>query len=380
MPIPMVRRSPCSPARSPTPTDSTSRTSSSCRAVRGLRRRGRPARRTRLDRPGAAGLPGAVARPARHRTLDPGRRRFPVTIPQPGRVPHPLPRRLDRARRRVDSPGTGRRPVERARPELRRASPSMTYLSFAPEGLREVFITGGLAPIGPLGRRHLRGDLRAPPNRTAATSPAIPTTGLGFATSTIDWPTRKWCCRGGDLLTGRRFKQLGLWLGDSAGFELLHHVVELPLDRVRFCTDVERRSRASSAIRSMRRSTSRRMPMAWQHAGRPIGCSPTTSADSDTFTAEHIFPWMFEDYGALRSARRRRGDPGRARMAPHVRRRRNSAANEVPVAASIYTDDLYVERTFAEETAAASGACDRGSPTSSHTTACAPMATGSSAT
>ena len=33
----------------------------------------------------------------------------------------------------------------------------------------------------------------------------------------------------GERLTARRFRQLGMWLGDSAGFELLHHVIELPI-------------------------------------------------------------------------------------------------------------------------------------------------------
>jgi hypothetical protein len=32
----------------------------------------------------------------------------------------------------------------------------------------------------------------------------------------------------GDRLTSRRFLQLGNKLGDSAGFELMHHIVELP--------------------------------------------------------------------------------------------------------------------------------------------------------
>jgi hypothetical protein len=68
-------------------------------------------------------------------------------------------------------------------------------------------------------------------------------------------------------------------------------------------------------------------------------------------TAEHVFPWMWEDYAGLR--------PQRAAaeiLAEHPwpalydadRLRRN----EVPVAATIYVNDLYVERDFAEATAA----------------------------
>jgi hypothetical protein len=60
---------------------------------------------------------------------------------------------------------------------------------------------------------------------------------------------------------------------------------------------------------------------------------------------------MFEDYGALRSHR-----AAAALLAEHDWPRMfdpdQLRANEVPVAATIYTDDLYVERAYAEETAA----------------------------
>jgi hypothetical protein len=79
---------------------------------------------------------------------------------------------------------------------------------------------------------------------------------------------------------------------------------------------------------------------------------PDEIRDTEAFTAEHVFPWMFEEYAALRSHRAAAGllaehdwprmfDPDRLRT------------NEVPVAATIYVDDLFVERVYAEETAAA---------------------------
>ncbi len=69
------------------------------------------------------------------------------------------------------------------------------------------------------------------------------------------------------------------------------------------------------------------------------------------FTGEHVYPWMFEEYGALAPLREaanllaehewpRLYDPDQLR------------ANEVPAAASIYVNDMYVERAFSEETAA----------------------------
>jgi len=41
----------------------------------------------------------------------------------------------------------------------------------------------------------------------------------------------------GDRLTARRFRQIGMWLGDSAGFERLHHLLELPFASAAFLWD-----------------------------------------------------------------------------------------------------------------------------------------------
>ena len=72
----------------------------------------------------------------------------------------------------------------------------------------------------------------------------------------------------------------------------------------------------------------------------------------ELFTGEHIYPWMFEDYGALAPLRDGRRAARRARVAAAVRPGRAARRTRVPIAAAIYTEDLYVERAFSEETAA----------------------------
>ena len=63
------------------------------------------------------------------------------------------------------------------------------------------------------------------------------------------------------------------------------------------------------------------------------------------FTAEHIFPWMWEDYAGLRSHQ-----AAAELLAEHEWPRLYDpdqlARNEVPVAATIYVNDLYVERAL----------------------------------
>jgi hypothetical protein len=70
----------------------------------------------------------------------------------------------------------------------------------------------------------------------------------------------------------------------------------------------------------------------------------------ELFTCEHVFPWMFDDYGALaplREAAEILADHEWPRLYDADR----LAANEVPVAAAIYFDDMYVDRDMSLATA-----------------------------
>ena len=228
---------------------------------------------------------------------------------------------------------------------------SMTYLSIAPEGLREAFITGGLAPIGrPVddiyGATYVklleknRGFYdRYPEDRARAR-----TILERIETEAVRLPS-------GDRLTAGRFRQLGLWLGDSAGWELLHHVLELPFGSLAFLHDAE------GAVRFQRNPIYATLHESSYADGVATRWSaerllPAEIIDEAFFTAEHVYPWMWEEYATLR--------PQRAAahlLAEHVWPRLYDAdrlaRNEVPVAATIYVNDLYVERVFAEETARA---------------------------
>ncbi len=227
---------------------------------------------------------------------------------------------------------------------------SMTYLSIAPEGLREAFITGGLSPIG----RPVDDIYRATYRRLLDKNRGY------FERYPDDLPRVRDLLRrlddedvrlpSGDRLTDRRFRQLGLWLGDSAGFELLHHVVELPFGSRAFLHDTEAGVRFSrNPIYATLHESSYADGVATRWSADRL--LPDEVGEEGYFTAEHVFPWMWEDYAGLR--------PHRAAaelLAEHAwpamydadRLRRN----EVPVAATIYVNDLYVDRDFAEETAA----------------------------
>jgi pimeloyl-ACP methyl ester carboxylesterase len=227
---------------------------------------------------------------------------------------------------------------------------SMTYLSFAPEGLREAFITGGLSPIGrPVddiygatyqrlivaNRRYFE---RYPGDRARVSEILRRLEDEDVHLSS------------GDRLTPRRFRQLGMWLGDSAGFELLHHVIELPFGSPAFLHDADAPVRfGRNPIYATLHESSYADGVATRWSAERL--LPDEIEAEGSFTAEHVFPWMWEEYARLRDHR-----AAAELLAEHpwptlydADRLRH---NEVPVAATIYVNDLFVERDFAEETAA----------------------------
>jgi pimeloyl-ACP methyl ester carboxylesterase len=226
---------------------------------------------------------------------------------------------------------------------------AMTYLSIAPQGLREALITGGVPPVGrptddvyaatyrrTLDRNRLYYE-RYPDDRARVIELR-----RRLDAEAVRLPT-------GDRLTGRRFRQLGQMLGMSDGAEHLHYIVELPPDSPAFRYDVAARDPFS------------RNPLyaAIHEASYANGCATRWSAhrllppeydDPLLFTGEHVYPWMFEDYGAL-APLREAAEILAEHPWPQLYDEAALRANEVPVAATVYVNDLYVEREFAEETA-----------------------------
>jgi pimeloyl-ACP methyl ester carboxylesterase len=226
---------------------------------------------------------------------------------------------------------------------------TMTYLSFFPEGLREAYLTGGLSPIGrPVDDIYSATYVRLiEKNRAYFERYPDDRQRLRDIVRRLDDEDVR--LPSGDRLTARRFLQMGNKLGDSAGFELIHHVLELPFGSRAFLADAEDTNRfGRNPIYATLHESSYAdgVPTRWS-AERLM---PDEVASERYFTAEHVFRWMWQDYGELHSHR-----AAAELLAEHPWPKLYDAAqlahNEVPVAATIYVNDLYVERRFAEETA-----------------------------
>jgi pimeloyl-ACP methyl ester carboxylesterase len=226
-----------------------------------------------------------------------------------------------------------------------------SYLSIAPEGLREAFITGGLPPLGPdiddvyratyarTLERNRRYYERYPADRERVRSLHEHVTAHD-----VRLPS-------GDRLTAGRLRQLGGVLGMSDGAERLHYLLELPRDAPAFLHDVDAAPPyARNPLYAILHEA------CWADGGTTNWAAerllPGDYADApELFTGEHVYPWMFEEYGALRPLR----DAAQIlaeRTWPRLYDPERLRANTVRVAAAIYTGDMYVERAFSERTAA----------------------------
>lgn len=227
----------------------------------------------------------------------------------------------------------------------------LRYLSAAPDGLREAFVTGGLPPVGRhpdevyaatyerMTERNARYDARYPGDRERV---------LRLQQRLEDEDVR---LPSGDRLTVRLSRTLGSLLGMSDGAEHLHALLERPVDSPAFLHDVEAslpfgaRNPLYTAVHeacyadgtATRWSAERTLP-------------PAYAESPGLFTGEHVYPWLLEDVGALAplaEAVRLLAD----HEWPRLYDPDQLARNDVPVAAAVYTDDPYVEHRFSMETA-----------------------------
>jgi pimeloyl-ACP methyl ester carboxylesterase len=230
-----------------------------------------------------------------------------------------------------------------------------SYLSLAPEGLREAFFTGGLPVLGPriddvyevtyaiMAERCRRYYERFPEDRERARRLVAHLEAEDVRDAA------------GDRITARRLRTLGNKLGMSDGAEELHYVLELPPGSPAFRHDAgDHMSFARNPIYAILHEAG------WADGGvtdwsaervRPAAYDE----QPELLTGEHVFPWMFTDIGAL-APLREAADLLARREWPRLYDEDVLAGNEVPAAAVIYTEDPYVPRVFSEETAA----CIRG--------------------
>lgn len=271
----------------------------------------------------------------------------------------------------------------------------MNYLSTAPEGLRAAVLTGGLPSLDAHADDVYRAAYPRIERKVAAHYDRYPQDVDRARRIAEHLMRHEPVLPNGYRLTAEAFQSLGIMLGGSDGSHRLHFLLENAFVRTpsghelsdAFQEEVQNSlSYAGHPLyalvhESVYGQDSR--PTAWSaervRAEFPqFDAAKTLAGDSPLlFTGESIHPWMFDCDPALRPLR----DTAEL-LAAHTDWQplydpARLAANEVPVAAAVYHDDMYVDATHSSGPPAGSAACAPGSPTSSSTTGYGRAARGS---
>ena len=245
---------------------------------------------------------------------------------------------------------------------------AVTYLSFAPEGLREVFITGGLPPLN----GHADDVYRAAYPRVLRKNDAYFARYPGddaIARRVVEH-LREHDVRlpGGERLTARRFQTLGITFGMALRFDTLHYLLEEA-----FVEGARGPELSDTFLRGVDAVVSFAERPLYAVLHEAIYCQGAASSWSAErvraefppfdveaagpvrFVGEMIYPWFFEEDPALVPLRGTAELLARHEGWPRLYDPDRLARNAVPCAAAIYHDDMYVDRAMSLETAEAIG-------------------------
>ncbi|WP_414507330.1 alpha/beta fold hydrolase [Streptomyces sp. NEAU-L66] len=243
---------------------------------------------------------------------------------------------------------------------------TLTYLSRAPEGLRACYVTGGLP-----------GLTATADDVYARTYPRVQDRVLDFYARYPDdaarlrriadlLTTTEVRLPDGDRLTVRRLRTLGLALGMGDGFERLHWLLDESLD-----TDGELTDTFLHQVRNLTGFTDNPLYAVLQETLYGQGAGPTDwaasraldgfaafteEADPLLLTGEMIYPWMFREITGLRPFADAADLLAARADWPPLYDPHRLAANQVPLAAIVYHDDMYVDAGLSLRTAREVGA------------------------
>ena len=241
---------------------------------------------------------------------------------------------------------------------------ALHYVSAAPEGLKKVFITGGIPSLD----RHIDDVYKE-------TYPIVKEKNAHFFGRYPD--AQEQCERvanylldnevflpNGQRFTVEQFQQLGMRLGGSTGFEQLHYLLEHAFVTVNgneelsytFLHDV---FKTSSFIRSPLFSILHEaiycqgFASNWS-AERVRQTFEEFNYKKDKpflFTGEMVYSWMFDEYETLTPLKEAAELLAKKTDWSSLYDKETLAQNSVPIVAAVYFNDMYVPTAFSLETA-----------------------------
>ncbi|WP_309072398.1 alpha/beta fold hydrolase [Arthrobacter sp.] len=242
---------------------------------------------------------------------------------------------------------------------------TLSYLSFAPEGVERALITGGLAPLAGPPERVYRSTFKRVAKRNAEYFSWYPEDRALATRLMRHLDAVEEFLPSGERLTAHRFQMVGSFLGGNARVDALHYLLE---DAFVPAPGGERLS--SSFLDQVQSVVSRRSNPLYALLHESIYCQGEASrwaawrvlkefpdfapdATDPLLTGEMIYPWYFDEDPALIPLKETAELIAAADDWGPLYDPARLARNDVPVAAAVYSDDIYVDRDLSLETAAA---------------------------
>lgn len=241
---------------------------------------------------------------------------------------------------------------------------TLTYLSRAPEALTACYVTGGLAGLDADAREVYRRTYPRVGARNARYRERYPHDTDRIARVADRIAAGDVLLPDGDRLSVARFQSMGIGLGMGPGAEELHWLVDEAFDADgdtltdTFLTGVADQTsfRTNPLYAVLHESIYGSGPGAtgWAaEAERPAAFDP--GARPLAFTGEMVYPWMFDQISGLRPFAGAAEALADRREWPELYDPVRLAANDVPVEAAVYHDDMYVDAGLSLDTASRVG-------------------------
>ncbi|MFD9949338.1 alpha/beta fold hydrolase [Nonomuraea sp. NPDC059023] len=235
---------------------------------------------------------------------------------------------------------------------------TMTYLSLAPEGLKACHITGGLPGLTATADDVYARTYPRVVEKTAAYYRRYPEDAAVVERVADHLLANEVVLPDGDVLTHRRFQMLGMQFGMSDGFESVHWLLDEAWAGDRLSDTFLYGVMAATGFIGAPLYALMHEPCYAQGAATDWSAErlrPKELDEPGTFTGEMTYPWMFDEIRALRPYREAaHALAADATLGPLYDPDR-LAGNQVPVAAVVYHDDMYVDAGLSLETAARVG-------------------------
>ncbi|MFH5822447.1 alpha/beta fold hydrolase [Georgenia sp. AZ-5] len=243
------------------------------------------------------------------------------------------------------------------------------YLSAAPQGLREALITAGLPGLSTPAEQVYRLTYAKTARRNAQYFARYPDDQRRLREVAQHLAGTEELLPSGERLSPRRLRQVGIQLGADRGFDALHYLLEEPFVTVNGTRRLTRAfladagailSYAGRELYAVLHETIYAQRQATHWAAQRVRSEFATLAeDADPawpatpyyLTGEHIYPWQLREDPALAPLADAADLLAAKEDFPALYDARALAHNEVPVAAAIYVDDMFVPFELSMETA-----------------------------